>query len=227
MLLVMSQAPPASDPQPALPVLDYGNPSELAPLQAPFKVRLAFFLLTLTAAASPFLPFTFNTSPLDVWIEFFHHPSPRDDELLWIATPFFLGPPLAALHLYRLFRPLLHQAIRIVAIATGFITAALTQVFVVRAFYEGNLSPTEIAQVMLAPAVLVGGGILFVGLMRSRRRDEAAVLALATGYACNAVMLLVVMYSPNYVGWWATLTAACAIAIEWAYLCVRAARTAR
>jgi hypothetical protein len=228
MLGGMSQVTPASEPRPVLPVLEYGNPAELAPVPAPFGVRLTFFLVSLAAAASPFLPFTYNTSPLDVWIEFFSNPSSRlGDELLWIATPFFVGPLLAMLHLYRLFRPLLTRRIRIVVIVTGFVTAAVTQTFVVRGFVSGDLNHTETVQVMLAPAVFVIGGILFVGLMRARGCDEAAVVVLATGYACNAAMLLVVMYTPSHVGWWATLVGVCGIAAEWAYLCVRVARASR
>jgi hypothetical protein len=82
----------------------------------------------------------------------------------------------------------------------------------------------ELAQVLVAPVAIVIGLGITIRLLRRRYRDEAAVVALSTGYVANAAMLLVALYSPNHSGWWVTLVAVGGIALQWAYLLIRSLR---
>src|SRR6476469_8338458 len=98
----MSRLAMPSDPPPGPPVLEYGNSSVQPPPPPPSStVRLVFFAVSLVAAVTPFLPFTFHTSPLDVWTELLSDPSTPDREVVQIATPFFVALPMAVWGLRR------------------------------------------------------------------------------------------------------------------------------
>jgi hypothetical protein len=210
-------------------VLEYGNPadpSELPP--SPFSVRVALLVVGLAAGASAFLPFTYNTAPVDVWIELLTRRTPWDRERLFlIATPFFVGLPLAAWRVKRLFRPALSRGQRIAMYAVGLCGAALTTGFFVSVLAAGDLTPREIAQVLVGPTTLVVGTGTVARLLWRRHRDEAASVALTAGYACNGAMLVAAMYSPDHVGWWVTLAAVVGVAVEWAYLMILTRRSFR
>jgi hypothetical protein len=224
----MSHVAPRSDPLPALPVLEYGNPTDrLSPPPPPIGIRIAFFGVSLLAAASPFLPFTFDTSPLDVWIEFFNRPTSWDWELLSIATPFFLGLPLAAWHSRRLFRRQFGRGERLVMWGLGISGAALTNFLIGRATITQDMTPRDVREMTPPLLALVGGVVAVTCLLRRRYRDDAALVVLGSGYACNAAILLISMYSPTHVGWWVTLIAMIGMTAEWAYLCVSAFRASR
>jgi hypothetical protein len=185
---------------------------------------LTLFLLSLVAAATPFLPFTLDTSPLDVWTRFLSDPSTPDREIIQIATPFFVALPLAAWRLRRLVRPALRRGERLVMYAIGLAGASLTGVFVARGLADHDFKPIEFAQLLLAPAALGLGVLTVAALLRRRHRDDAATVALTTGYASNGAMLLAALFSPDHPGWWVTLVAVIGIAIEWGYLLVRSTR---
>ena len=97
-----------SDPPPGPPVLEYGNANVQPPAPPTSSgARRAFLAVSLIAAVTPFLPFTFHTSPLDVWTELLSNPFTPDREVVQIATPFFVALPMAAWCLRRAIRPAL------------------------------------------------------------------------------------------------------------------------
>jgi hypothetical protein len=202
----MSRLSSPPDSQPAPPVLEYGNAADRAePLPPPFGVRLAFLVLALPAAASPFLPFTFNVAPVDVWSGFLGDPGTPDGELIVLATPFFVGVALAVWQLRRLIRPGTRAAERFLAYVIAIACAALTTYFVTRLVGERDISLREVIQVTPGPTVLVAGAVLTLWLRSRGRRDGAATTALATAYSANAAMLFCPMFSPDHSGWWVSL----------------------
>ena len=218
----MSRLASSPDSPAAPPVLEYGHAGDQpAPGAPPLAVRVGFLAVSLVAAVSPFLPFTFNTSPLDV-VTGYRFP---DRELLQIATPFFIALPMAGWTLRRVFRPGLRRGERLVMYAIGLAGASLTGAFVVSGVVEGGLRPLELALVLLGPAAIVIGLGTTLWLVRGRYLDDAATMALTTGYAANAVMVLAALYSPDHSGWWVTAVATGGIALEWVYLFVRSLRT--
>jgi hypothetical protein len=192
-------------PTPA-PVLEYGTPgTDEEPTGGPLT-RVASLLTSLIATTSVFLPFTFATSPWAVISEW--DVSPRfDSDLLLIALPFLLGPVAAAWHVRQLIRP---GGLRVERAALYVLGAAacLTTLFVWgRALVTDAPTRLEALVLTVAPVMTVIGAVLVTRLRRRGWRNHAATVALHTGYATNATMLLILMASPDHPGWWATLVA--------------------
>lgn len=185
-----------------------------------------FFAVSLVAAVTPLLPFTFHTSPLDVWTELASDPFTPDREVVQLATPFFVALLMAAWCLRRVIRPALRRGERLAMYAIGLSGVSLTGAFVGHGLAAGALKPMELAQVMIAPAVVILGLGIAMLLLRRRYRDDAAAVVLSTGYVANAAMVLVALYSPDHSGWWVTLVAVIGIGGEWVYLLVRSVRAA-
>jgi hypothetical protein len=216
-----------SGPAP-LPVLDYGAPADDLPAALSLPVRLGLVVPALSAGASAFLPFTYSTSPLDVMVEWVGSTGTTwDGELLLIAAPFFAGVPVAVWGVRRAIRPALRRVERVGMYALALPCVALTAFIAVRALVTAGASAREMAEVTVGPAMIVAGGFLAVWLWRRGWRDAAAVTALHTGYAANGAMLLGAMFSPDHVGWWATLVAVAGMICEGTLACRRASRARR
>jgi hypothetical protein len=213
MLLRMLRLAPYDGSPPPPPVLEYGHSTDLSepPPPPPLSVRLLYVVLSLPAAASPFLPFTHDIAPVDVWGGFLANPGSPDGEFLLLATPFFVSLPLVVWQLRRLGRP--RAAERVVMYVIAVACAALTTYFLTRLLMEGNITAREAVEVMPGPAVLAAGATLALWLRRRGRYDDAATAALAAAYSANAVMLFIPMYSPDSPGWWVTLVAVMCLAV--------------
>jgi hypothetical protein len=175
----------------------------LPTLSGPQRVML--LLLATIGVASPFLPFTWSTSPLDVIVR-----APRlllalvqrsSGEFLFVllALPFFL-PPLACLISIRMlvgnrFAEADLLAARISSIAGAFATLGGTIWWSVA---KGLRDPQHWAAIACCWAV-IAGGLVFVTRWRSRNLMPAgvALTSLHVVYIANALFCLGIFW-PNW-----------------------------
>jgi hypothetical protein len=202
-------------------VLEYGGPATAGEPADGVPRRAAFLLVSLVAAASLFLPFTFSTSPWDVisgW-----DGSRLGNDLLLIAWPFLLGLLSAAWDVRQLIRPGGGTRLERIAVFIPSVAAVLTTAFVWgRAVLTDSPTTRDLLQLAGGPVILACGIMLLGWLLRRGRPAHAAAVALHTGYATNAAVLLLVMASPDHPGWWATLIAVIGMAARGAAVARRA-----
>jgi hypothetical protein len=190
------------EPSAAL-VLDYAATDGAADRPLPLLLRVAFFLVAVGAAVSPFLPFAHEISPWDTiplngnWSE--------DVELTLVGLPFFAGCVALIWKLRRLGPPT-HSIERVTAAIVALLFSGATAAFLIRAGTDAGMTLWEWFSIAIAPLILVFGTVLLVWFKRKRRPDDAALVALCTAYAANAVMCLIIFWGSRNPGW--LLTAA-------------------
>jgi hypothetical protein len=205
-------------PVPAVPVLEYGRPGDGAAVPPGVWLRVVCFVLSLLAAGSIFLPFAFDTSPLDALTQW--DDLANEFVLILLSVPFLAGIPIAAWSLRRLARPRLTRGERWVVLALAVAFAGAMLWACVRTLVEGDLQVVEVFLLLIGPALLAGVAVVFVWLMRRGRRDAAAIAGLDGAYVANAVMLLIIFHSVDEWGWWVTCVAVVGLVFEgvvWAW----------
>lgn len=206
------------------PVLDYQLPRTAATAAPSMGEKIFFVIASLPAAISFFLPFAWNTSPLDVLSDWNGWENEGNLEL--VALPFAMGFAIVAWKARLLFPSSPRRWERRIAHAVAALVSFATFALIIRCAFEdiiGNLE--EWMQMLSAPTLLAAGVAGIVWLSLRRQPVPAATLALQTVYAANGVMCMLIFKSRDEPGWWLTFLAVIAIAAETVIAIVRARRS--
>jgi hypothetical protein len=209
-------------------VLAYAPPAAGgADAASPVWLRLLFLLTAGVAAATFFLPFTYATSPLDVLADMRDRSGSLN--LALVAFPFVAGVAMAVLALRRLILPRRSLAFsgRVACLAIAGACAAATLFVTARVFmFEGMFEP-EMLNMLVGPAIVVGGVALMSWLTWRGRPGDAAVAAVQLAYAANGAMCLLIFGYSDYPGWRLTCVAIAGVLAEQVLMIVRVARAPR
>ena len=171
-------------------------------------VHVLLTVAGLAGIAGMFLPFTSNTSPVDV----------LDDDMwgLWpLALPFFLAVPAFAASVRWIISGSLSRLERMVAYVVSGASACATLYFVV-VMLADSTGPERIQGwlVMTVPvAILLAGAYVLRRTARAARsRDFSPVLAIQVAFLANAALCLIGFFGHWQVG------AHCALVTALAYL---------
>jgi hypothetical protein len=181
-------------------------------------LRLGLFVLSLPALVTPFVSFTWGTSPVDVveggW----------DGEwpLYLMALTIFAGLPIVLWKARRLAwaMPPARWETRVLAVAAVIVTLPAV-VIVGRMLWdtgemmaERNLGGDELLMLSLAVVALAGG--LFLSAWRWRRRGLLFGLetCLVVGYVTVAVMCLLAFHEWPETGYWLTVPVTASLGAE-------------
>jgi CDP-diglyceride synthetase len=171
---------------------------------------IAAALLSLGSIVAIWLPFAWSTSPAK---------AVTDSDLWYLAAPFLLAIPIAAVHAWALARGTLPAGASWGARALAGCAMGVTALFYARVLREGDW-PTSGADEWLAflvPLGLAAGWVALVVRWRARRRAMEAAQAIAlmeSAYLVNAVLCLFAFASGRETGWYVTLAVAAAFAAD-------------
>jgi hypothetical protein len=205
-----------------IPMLNYAAPATTATNTRPrTPMQIALFVLTLPALMTPFVPFTYGTSPLDAVA---HVPAFGDSDwtLYLIAIIYFAAFPIllwkSRLLLFsstpRRWERRMLTVTAVIVTAPPLIVIGLMLSDVPELIRDGNFGGDEM--LMLSIAL----GSLFIGFggaaRRWWRRDGLGGFEnlLITGYLTNAAMCLLAFHDNPEMGYWLTAPVAASFAAE-------------
>ena len=206
--------------QPVIPMLNYAAPARVATARRPSAVQVALFVLALPALVTPFVRFTFGTSPLDVIAD---HPSHFSELPLYLcAVTFFAAFPIMLRKGWRLFFPApparwTMPAIAVVSLIVNVPAIVIASLMVAQTpgmIRDDTFQRDEAGMLALILATLVGGSVL--ALWRWRRRSLIAGVDsfLVVGYLTVMAICLLAFHDDPEVGYWLSVPVAASFAAE-------------
>jgi hypothetical protein len=184
-------------------------------------MQAVFFVLALPALLTPFVSFTYGTSPLDVLRELPSYDS--EWTLYFIGATFFAAFPIVLWKARRFAWPAPPPGRRQTRALAGvaLIVTAPAIIVVARMLREvpqmmrgGNFRGEEIIMLSLALITLVGGTVLSGWRWRRRGLLAGAETLLVVGYVTITAMCLYAFHDGPQLGYWLTVPATASFAAE-------------
>jgi hypothetical protein len=206
--------------QPTIPLLNYAAPATgESARRRRTPMQVALFLLALPAVVTPFVPFAYDSSPVDAVRDVPQFGS--DDWILYlVALTFFTGFPILLWKSRLLLLPVAPRwwEWRVLAVVTLIISIPIVIVVggMLWQVRRGNFSFDSEGMLMLSVALGVPPAATTVMALRWRRRGWQAALEtlLISGYLTNAAMCLLAFHEYAEIGYWLTVTVAASFAAE-------------
>jgi hypothetical protein len=190
--------------------------SRTSPASCSRFIRAILLSATLPAAITPFLQFTWSTSPLDVIRDITYATVHQSPDLGMpfglIAGPFFIGTILFLWQLRLLVWPRTSKAERVIMLSLAGTSALLTVGFFAMGIHDalngGRAPSSDFWIVGSGQFILLLAGVLLLWLRkRGGSGNSLASLALHAAYLANAGICLLGFFHDYDAGAWLTLIA--------------------